>query len=334
MKDKKINSLEIAKKANVSPSTVSRVLNHRHLVKDTTIQIVENAMLELGYALPETSLSKLNKQRILVINVPAFQNSFYQEIIKGAQSSANAHGYQILITDSPIDSGSINDFCNLLTYIGASGVILLNQVRERYLELINNTVPLVQCCEYNENSSLPYVSIDDYTAAEIATEHLINCGRNKIAFINGTPNNKYAVDRKKGFYNALNKADISTLNQWVVHLPEINFEMAYATTCKLLNSEVRPNAFFVASDVFAAAVIRAAHRFNLTVPNDIMVVGFDNIDLSQMTTPSITTMNQPKFQLGYYACEMLIDKIEYPNNTQNSLLLSAELIVRESTRLG
>ena len=107
--------------------------------------------------------------------------------------------------------------------------------------------------------------------------------------------------------NALRNAEVMIPKQWIVQLPEVSYEMAYAAVCRLLNSDSRPNAFFTISDVFAAAVIRAAKRFHLHVPRDILVVGFDNIELSSMTSPSITTVNQPKFQMGYTACEMLLD---------------------------
>ncbi len=107
--------------------------------------------------------------------------------------------------------------------------------------------------------------------------------------------------------------------------------MAYATTCQLLTDEVIPNAFFTASDTLAAAVIRAAKRYNYNVPKDITVIGFDNIDLSSMFSPTITTVSQPKFQMGFSACEMLLEKISNPNFATRSILLDTELIVREST---
>ena len=124
--------------------------------------------------------------------------------------------------------------------------------------------------------------------------------------------------------NALRNAEVMIPKQWIVQLPEVSYEMAYAAVCRLLNSDSRPNAFFTISDVFAAAVIRAAKRFHLHVPRDILVVGFDNIELSSMTSP-------PKFQMGYTACEMLLELIEDPQEEMKSLLLDTELVIREST---
>ena len=142
---------------------------------------------------------------------------------------------------------------------------------------------------------------------------------------------KYAVKRQEGFLDTLRKKDISVRPDWIVSLPEVNYQMAYSADCRLLNNEIRPNAFFVISDVFAAAVIRAAKRFDLRIPEDIIVVGFDNLDISIMTCPTITTVNQPSFQLGYSACELLLDSINHPDMFPKSLILDTELIIRESS---
>lgn len=332
MKQEKITVEEIARQAGVSPATVSRVLNHRDLVKADTISRVEMAMTALGYVFESAAPSLIEEQPLIVLNIPGIENVFYQEVIKGARISAKAHGCHLLIHESPLDRGSIPHFFSLLKRVRAAGVILLNRVSEEQLRQIRSIAPLVQCCEYNEEAAgYPYVSIDDFTAAETATGYLCNCGCNKIALINGPLSFKYAVKRQEGYLSALKKADISVPQNWIIQLPEINYQMAYAAICRLLNDEHRPNAFFVVSDIFAAAVIRAAKRFKLNVPKDIMVVGFDNIEFSTMTCPSITTVNQPRLQLGYTACEMLLEMMETPSSSPKSLVLDAELVIREST---
>ena len=328
---KKITVSLIAEKAQVSPATVSRVLNHRELVKEPTIRRVEEAMRSLGCQIENTVTVSKETQPLIVLNIPGIENVFYQEIIRGARVSAKAHGCHLLIHESHLNKGSLLDFCNLLRRVDAAGVILLNRVSEEGLNQIRVIAPLVQCCEYNDHADYPYVSIDDARAAELATEYLLSNGGSKIALINGPGNFKYARRRQEGFMNALRNAEVMIPKQWIVQLPEVSYEMAYAAVCRLLNSDSRPNAFFTISDVFAAAVIRAAKRFHLHVPRDILVVGFDNIELSSMTSPSITTVNQPKFQMGYTACEMLLELMEDPHGEMKSLLLDTELVIREST---
>lgn len=328
---KKITVSQIAKKAEVSSATVSRVLNHRELVKESTILRVESAMRELGCKIEKTVTVARETQPLIVMNIPGIENVFYQEVIRGARVSAKAHGCHLIIHESHLNKGNMVDFCNLLRRVNAAGVILLNRLSVENLELIRNIAPLVQCCEYNEEAEYPYVSIDDVRAAEIATEYLLANGGHKTAMINGPLSFKYARKRQEGFMNALEKAQITIPRQWVVQIPEVNYDMAYAAVCRLLNADTHPNAFFTISDVFAAAVIRAAKRFHLHVPRDIIVVGFDNIEFSAMTTPSITTVNQPKFQMGYTACEMLLELMEDPYAEMRSLLLDTELVIREST---
>ena len=104
-----------------------------------------------------------------------------------------------------------------------------------------------QCCEYNDHADYPYVSIDDTRAAELATEYLLSNGGSKIALINGPGNFKYARRRQEGFMNALRNAEVMIPKQWIVQLPEVSYEMAYAAICRLLNSDSRPNAFFTIS---------------------------------------------------------------------------------------
>ena len=331
MKKDKITVADIAKKAGVSPATVSRVLRHRELVKSETIQQVENAMSALGCLLEKGTIAAATEQPLIILNVPELDNVFYLKVIDGALVSAKAHGYRLLINDSPLDRSSIYSFINLLKQVHAAGVILLNHVSKEQLDMIHSVVPLVQCSEYNEHADYPYVSIDDYSAATSAAEYIVSCNCNKLAMINGPMSFKYAVKRQEGFLDTLRKKDISVRPDWIVSLPEVNYQMAYSAVCRLLNNEIRPNAFFVISDVFAAAVIRAAKRFDLRIPEDIIVVGFDNLDISIMTCPTITTVNQPSFQLGYSACELLLDSINHPDMFPKSLILDTELIIRESS---
>ena len=328
---KKITVQDIAKEAGVSPATVSRVINHRELVNEETLDIVESAMRKLGYYAAAPSTSQKSKKKILLLNCPQGSNPFYEEVLSGAIASANSHDYYLVLNYDSAATRSFEEFQGLIRGVNASGVILLNQMPEPMLSRINNLTPVVQCCEYNPESALPYVSIDDFSAAQQATNYLIAAGRNKIAFLNGPQKYKYAKERLRGYRYAMEAASLSIPPSWNIQIPEINYDMAYTVVSQLLSSEQRPNAFFAASDVLATAIINAARRYHLRVPEDIMVIGFDNISICQMVRPSITTVNQPKFQLGYTACEILIELISNPGSQPKSMMLATELIVREST---
>lgn len=328
----RITISQISKSSGVSPATVSRFFNHKELLKPETIEKIDAALKKLGYILPAEKNTPNNKLDVIVVNVPTTMNYFYPEILQGIRASAVSRGYLLLIHEAIITADTINDFCRLLKKVDASGVILFTNLNVDLLDQIHACAPLVQCCEYNMNSAYPYVSIDDYSAATLALEHLINSGRNKIALINSLPTFKYASERGRAYYDTMDRYSISYIKSWIAQLPDINYDMAYAAAYRMLNSDNPPNAIFCISDIFAMATIKAISHSKLKCPQDVMVASFDNIRLSNMTVPSITSVNQPKFEMGYSSCEMLIEMITNPEQQPQSVLLATELIVRESTR--
>lgn len=328
----KITISQISKLSGVSPATVSRVFNHRELVKEETIDKVEAALKKLGYIIPANNNTSNNKLDVIVVNVPTTMNYFYPELLQGIKASAVSRGYLLLIHEAVITADTIDSFCRLLKKVDASGVILLTKLNTNLLDQIHAFAPLVQCCEYNKDSNYPYVSIDDYSAATLAIEHLINSGRNKIAIINGPATFKYASERGQAYYDTMERHSISILKSWIVQLTDINYDMAYSSVYRMLNSDTPPNAIFCISDIFAMATIKAISHSKLKCPQDVMVASFDNIRISNMTVPSITSVNQPKFEMGYSACEILVEMISNPDLEPQSVLMATELIVRESTR--
>ena len=143
---------------------------------------------------------------------------------------------------------------------------------------------------------------------------------------------KYARHRIAGYKAALEEAGISLHPEWIITLPELDFKMAVSSVQQLMTQKEHPDALFTVSDLLAAAAIQASRTAGLVVPDDIFVSGFDNVDISQAVFPAITTINLPKYQLGYMACELLIERLENPNVKVKQILLNAELIIRESTQ--
>ena len=322
---------EIARLAKVSPATVSRVINHPELVKADTVELVRAAMEQLGIENKHKSEEESKKKDIVILNVQDINNVFYDEIMNGANTSAAAHNINLIITQFPLMKASISEFINLIKSIEAVGVILLSKLDRAVLDEIAKYTTIIQCSEYNPETDYPYISINNYSSAKAATEYLIASGRNRIAFVNGPLTYNYAIERQRGFVDAMNSADVRIRSRWMINVPKMDFSIAYAMICKLFDSPIVPNAVFCSSDILAAAAIRASRYFNMKVPKDIAIVGFDNIPYASMSTPSITTVSQPNYQLGYIACEMLLEHILNPETATNSILLNTEFIVREST---
>lgn len=329
MAKNKYTTRDIAKLAGVSPATVSRVMNHREIVDEETAAKVDAAVKELGYIAKTTHAAAPSTKQIILINVQN-TNPFYAEVIQGARTSANAHGFNLIVNFDTINATTVGDFIALAKKIHATGIITLTQIRADILKQIRDVLPIIQCCEYNAESEIPHVSIDDYAATKQAINFLINAGREKIAIINGPLQYKYARERLRAFKDAIADAKLAIPPVWNLQVPEIDYDMAYTVVSQLLCSDTLPNAFFAASDIFAAAIINAARKFHIHIPEDIMVIGFDNIPLCKMTRPTITSVNQPKFQLGYTACEYLIETIKNSRTPARSVLLATNLIIRES----
>ncbi|MFT3983538.1 MAG: substrate-binding domain-containing protein [Lachnospiraceae bacterium] len=329
MESEKLSITEIAKRAGTSAATVSRVINHPELVNSETAQLIRSSMEELNYV-PRTS-KKFKAKKLILISVPEITNPFYSEIIKGITASTNNHSYYTLINqDSLEDSRSINNFIKLLKSVKACGVILCSPLNSQYYEQIGSLMPIVQCCEYN-SEDYSYVSIDDFQAAYNVMEHIYSQGRREISFVNGPLKYKYARERQRGYEAFLDHAGIMRTSNLSINLAEINYDMAFASVCQLLTSSAQPDAIFASSDLVAAAAIKAAKLHHIRVPEDLIVVGFDNINISTISDPAITTINQPQFQLGYTAGEIIHEHISSPTAYKQQVLLNTELIIRESS---
>lgn len=322
---------KLAKETGLSPATVSRVLHHRELVNRETRLVVENKLKEHGYDLDELmkSLSESSK-RIITVVVPSIINPFYYKILKGIESSASSHNFDVVIYQNTITQSNADKFLKVVSMTNTRGVICLSRKLEKQLaDAIFEQIPLIQCCEYNKDSAAPYVGINDFAAAKGAVDYIVNMGYRKVALLNGPILYNYAQERLRGFEAALESHSITVPRTWKISLPDVAYDLGYSASCQLLGAKERPDAVFCAADVFAASVLKAANRFNLTIPTDLGVVGFDNIEMASITTPGLTTINQPSFQTGFTAAESLFELL-YSNTMPRSILLDTELIFRES----
>ena len=326
---------QIADLSGVSIATVSRFINHTAVVKGSTARKIMDAIQSLEYPLPENFITTNQKKdgKVILINIPSVSNPFYNDVIKGAQDAALRHGYYTLVNVQHLNTTTKSTFFNLLNNINLCGAIILNAVDQGYFNSLYHTRPFVQCCEYTENQDLvSYTSIDDRAATKKMMDYILSTGHTKIAFLCGPDRYKYARQRKAGYIQTLKDAGLPVNKDWIIQLPELDFDMALSSIHQLMSQKERPTAVFAVSDVLAAAAIRGCRLAGLSVPEDIIVTGFDNVSISQAASPSITTINQPKYQLGYMACELLIEKLHTPGVKPRQVLLNTELIIRESTQ--
>lgn len=324
---------KLASAIGVSPATISRVIHHPELVAPEKKEMIEKLLEEQGYNLKEMLKSQVERnRRMITVVIPSIINPFYYKILKGIESSAASHNYEVVIYQNTITEANVDLFLNVVEMTNTRGVVCLSKSLETDLaNRIFSEVPMVQCCEYNKEAKAPYVSINDYAASKSAVEHIVNNGYKRVAFINGPLSFNYAKERLRGFDAACEENGLYPPRSWKISLPDVAYDLGYSAACQLLGNADRPDAIFCTADVFAASVIKAANRFSIRIPEDLGVVGFDNIDLAAVTIPGLTTINQPSFQTGFTAAESLFEMI-YSETIPRSILLDTELISRESIR--
>lgn len=324
---------EVAKLANVSIATVSRVLNQSGPVKQSTQNNIMSVIkqLEEEKAPPYLARATEKNSKVILASFPELRNPFYGNIFKGISETARAHKYNVLYYQ--MENYAFEESYSFLTESkNYAGLIIAHVVpNPDILKQLSSEMPVVMCAEHNDSDILPYVSIDDFNASYSAINYLLGINRRRISLLNSSLRNNYACQRERAFRSCLADHGIEVNESWVAHVPEINYDLALGVATSILKQENRPDAFFCISDVFAAAAINAAKSLGLSVPKDVSVIGFDNIDISTMTMPTITTVSQPTYQIGAQACSLLIEQIEYPSTEPRHIMLNTELILREST---
>ena len=321
---------QIAQRAGVSIATVSRVLNGKDTVSPVTRDKVLQAMRELEFD-PAGSVSVAPGQSILAL-LPGFDNPFYAPIIHGIQQTARAAGFELLLM--PIgDGGHSSSLPAMIRREGYKGVIWLSSApTQEILSAVSEYCPTVMLGEYPEGYTGSYVSIDDRSAGYRAVSHLIGTGCRRIGMINCAYRYKYARHRKEGYLQALKEAGLPFDPSLYVSIPAIDYTLAYSAAMQVLCMMPPPDALFACSDVLAAAAVNAAHSLGIRIPDELSVIGFDNVETSKMTLPPITTIAQPSRQLGQQACSILLERIQNPRLPHRQILLSTEMVIRGSTK--
>lgn len=332
---KKATILDVANQAGVSTATVSRVINNKDKVADATKQAVLEAIEKLDFTIKGNDDLYDQDSKTILVFVTELKNPFFVPVIDGIQNSSYKHGYDLLILQTKELYKDYPDYESVLRSQRFAGVIVLSSITSRQLKAIsqklNYRLPIVLCSEYVDDMDIPYVCIDDVESMKRATRYGLSIGRKRIAFLNSSPQQSYAVRRERGFREVMKENNVEVIEDFVVHISSVTYNLAYANVQHILSMDNPPNIIICVSDVFGVAAINAAKNMGLRVPEDVAVIGFDNIDLSTMVSPTLTTIDQPTYLLGYQSCELLLEKIANPNLPNKQLKLETELIIREST---
>ena len=321
---------DVAKYAGVSTATVSRVLNDSPSIRPKTREKVQNAIEILGYQLPESHIvSKISDTKLVMVLVPNIENPFYAGVVNGIEASAREHHYSVLLTNTQGDSWAELKYLDMLEQKHVAGVISLDPMTAQLnLPARIGNLPWVACSEYVPNSSVSHVSIDHQQAAEDAVLYLISKGHQRIALVNSDERYIYAQQRKAGYIRAMESAGLPIEEGYIQSMGGLNYPLGELAARRLMTLNVPPTAIFAVSDTLAIGVMKAVFRMGKTVPQDVAVMGFDGIPLSDMFEPSLTTIQQPNVAIGNTAMKMLIQRIEGVQTT--SQIVHHSLVVRDS----
>ncbi|WP_455648308.1 LacI family DNA-binding transcriptional regulator, partial [Lonepinella koalarum] len=317
----------------VSVATVSRVLNNHTSVKESNRQKVLNAIEKLNYQ-PNLLARQLRTARsgMLLVMVSNIANPFCAAVVKGIEFEAEKNGYRILLSNTESDLARSRSCLKLLSGKIVDGVITMDAISTLpELQSIIGDFPWVQCAEYDPNSSISSVSIDNLAATEFIIDQLVIRHKKRIAMINHDLSYQYAQHREQGYYNRLRHHHLSY--QKICYAEKLSLLDGRKAALSLLQDpDNMPDAIFAISDVLAIGAIYAVQEMKLKVPEDVAIIGFDGVDFGQITTPALTTIQQPCQQIGEIAVKTLLQQIESPNDYKTQhYLLDWKFIQRESS---
>jgi DNA-binding LacI/PurR family transcriptional regulator len=321
---------EVAELAGVSVATVSRVLNHTKPVNPDTRSRVEKAVAELGYHINAAgrSLAKAQSFNLLVL-VPDFSNPFYAQIVQGVESVTRTRGYRIMLSDGSDGVAGVDSALASLNTRMVDGVISLEHLDEDAETIAQiRDLPWISCSEFLPGAGVPYVSIDHGQAAVDAVQYLLNKGHRRIALITADENYRWARLRREGYELALKRAGLPIDEGLVRTATSTDYEAGSQAASGLLTLFDPPTAVFAVSDTLAIGTVKALRRAGRRVPQDVAVVGFDDLPLSAVFEPALTTIAQPMRQLGAAAAEMLLARLG--GERPHPRTLAHTLVIRDS----
>jgi len=319
--------------AGVSTSTVSHVINKDRFVSDAIREKVEAAIKGLNYAPSALARSlKINQTRTIGMLITASSNPFYSELVRGVERSCFERGYSLVLCNTEGDEQRMNRNLETLMQKRVDGLLLLcTETHQPSQEILQRypSVPTVMMdwAPFDGDSDL--IQDNSLLGGDMATQYLINKGHTHIACITGSLDKTPARLRLEGYRAAMANAGL-TVREGDEITGNFEFGGGFEAMQKLLALKVRPPAVFICNDAMAVGAYQALYQAGLKVPEDIAVVGYDDIELARYMTPPLTTIHQPKDELGELAIDVLIHRIADPSQQQQRLQLTPVLMERGS----
>jgi LacI family transcriptional regulator len=327
---------DVAREANVSMATVSRVVNGNPNVKPTTRKKVLATIERLGYR-PNAVARGLASKKTTTVGaiIPDISSIFFAELARGIEDIATMYKYNIILSNSDQNKDKEIQLINTMLEKQVDGIIFMggNISEEHIHQFSTASVPVVLAATYDDTDSMPSVNIDYEAAAYEATKSLIDKGNRKLAYISGREESTINQLKFQGYLRALKEANIPLVEEYVFNSDgDYTYESGIKAVEMFMNLSDKPTAVFAASDSIALGVIHGAQDLGFKIPEDLEVFGFDNTKLATMVRPTLSTVVQPTYDIGAVAMRLLTKFMNKEEVEEKKVILPHRLIERNSTK--
>jgi LacI family transcriptional regulator len=328
---------DVAAEAGVSVGTVSNVLNRPGAVAPATRARVEEAIAALGFVRNESARQlRAGRSRTLGLVVLDVANPFFTDVAHGVEEAVAAEGLAVILCDSAENADRERRYLDLLEEQRVQGILItpVDGVGKRLQQVRQRGIPVVLVDRWASTRSFCSVSVDDVYGGELAATHLVDQGHQCIAFVGGPYRFKQVVDRHDGAKRAVTAAGLPASALLKVETPALNVASGRDAGAQIaeLPTDRRPTAAFCANDLVALGVLQEMTRRRLRVPDDLAIVGYDDIGFAAAAAVPLSSVRQPRDELGRAAAELLIEETsEDPRHTHRQLVFEPELVIRASS---
>jgi len=332
----KLTIVEVAKKANVSVATVSRVMNGNYPVKAETKKRVLEVIQELNY-IPNMQARELTQKRSATIGVvvPSINNMFFPEVITGIENSLKLNSLSLVLACSNNDKEDEKLCVNNLLSRNVSGIIVIDpntdNIKSKFYTNISKETPFVFVNGHSVSSNISSVVNDEAMGAGMALNYLLENNHKDILFVRGK--DSYSYDIKENVYTKTMEKLNCFKPENIINIGNGNSSETVDNTINIFLDILKNSsstAVFACNDLMAVGVLNACKKLNIDVPNDLSIIGYDNIDLGKFVEPKLTTIDQNMFLLGTNAATLLLEKIEFDNSYSKRIILVNSLIERDT----
>lgn len=328
------NLKDVANKAGVSIATVSRVINEMGNVDSGTMQLVKNVIKELDYR-PSRVAQRLRNQNIksklIGLILPDIQNPFYVDVIKGVEEYVYKNGFAVVIGNFSQDEKKEQLYIDIFQSESVVGFIIAPaNGKDKKVEELISSGSFVVCVDRGlDNNAADVVLIDNEKGAFMAVDHLIKLGHTRIAHITGSKLIPTTSQRILGYNNAFKFHKLQVNEEYIVSKDSTQ-RSGIELTEKLLSLPNPPTAIFTGNNLITLGALETIHKKGLRIPEDVAIIGFDDMLWSYVLNPPLTAIRQSGFDIGHRAAEMLLQRVQDPQRSVSKIILNPELVVRKS----